>query len=223
MAQEAIRGCGYRHVGGLYLCGKYISVPCDRLPYPLDICPTCGAGIKVSRGFTKINPLSLFGYHQPCGDRFSLCFMCAPKDEPAFIMGVGEKFYKTPGDFLEEAYQLGISKRIPFIPKELELGKTIVYLAHPKACLIRESPALQQAMAIISGTGASSGLGEETTQPRLVETETVKYKLGIFTAFIPQRVEKLIWDKDATPEELKKLEKRGITPVIIKDGDVDHA
>lgn len=102
MSQEAIRGCGYRKIGGLYLCGEYISVPCDRLPYPLDICPTCGGGIKVSRGFTKINPLRLFGYHdyadrddnsgifiQHCHDKVRPCFMCDPRDEPAFIMGVG--------------------------------------------------------------------------------------------------------------------------------------
>lgn len=228
MAQEAIRGCGYRHVGGLYLCGKYISIPCDRLPYPLATCPTCGGGIKVSRGFTKINPYRLWGRHdysswdknsgiyiQRCFDKIRPCFICDPRDEVAFIMGVGEKYYKNPGDFLEEAHQLGISKRIPFIPKELELGKTIVYLAHPKACQVKESAALQQAMAIVSGGN--------TKQPRLVETEKTEYKLGIFTAFIPQRVEKLIWDKDATPEELEKLEKRGITPVIVKDGDPDHA
>ncbi len=215
MSVEAKRGCGFRKVGGTYLCGEYISVPCDRPSYPLDICPVCGGGIKVSRGFTKINPLMLFGYHQPCGDRFRPCFMCDPKDEPAFIMGVGEKFYKTPGDFQEEAQRLGISKRIPFIPRELELGKTIVYLAHPKACQVKESAALQQAMAILGG--------EETERPRLIESEKIEYKLGIFTAFIPQRVEKLIWGKDATPEEIERLEKRGITPVVIKDGDLDHA
>lgn len=228
MSVEAKRGCGYRKAGGLYLCGEYISVPCDRLPYPLDVCPTCGGGIKVSRGFTRINPLKLFGFHdfaecddksgifiQRCHDRIRPCFVCDPKDEPAFIMGVGEKFYKTPGDFSKEAQRLGISKRIPFIPRELELGKTIVYLAHPKACQVKESAALQQAMAILGG--------EETERPRLIESEKIEYKLGIFTAFIPQRVEKLIWEKDATPEEIERLEKRGITPVVIKDGDLDHA
>jgi len=214
MAQEAIRGCGYRHVGGLYLCGGYIPVPCDRLPYPLDICPTCGGGIKVSRGFTKINPLRLFGYHQPCGDKIRPCYVCDPQDEQAFIMGVGEKYYKAPGDFIEEAHRLGISKRIAFIPKELQLGKTIVYLAHPKACEVREPVVMQQAMAILEET--------QTQRPRLLETATVERRQGIFSAFIPQRVEKLIWETDATPEEIEKLNKRGITPVIIKNGDTDH-
>lgn len=215
MAQEEKRGCGFRKVGGLYLCGEYISVPCDRLPYPLDVCPVCGGGIKVSRGFTRINPLSLFGYHQPCSDQIRPCFVCDPKDEPAFIMGVGERYYKTPSDFQAEAHQLGVSKRIPFIPKELELGKTIAYLAHPKACQVKESLALQKAMAIVSGN--------ESNQQRLIESEKVEYKLGIFSAFIPHRVEKLIWEHDAKAEKIESLKKRGITPIIIKDGDIDHA
>jgi hypothetical protein len=215
MAQEVKRGCGYRHVGGLYLCGEYISVPCDRLPYPLDICPTCGAGIKVSRAFTKINPWQLFGPHHDCTDRFRPCYVCDPRDEPAFIMGVGERYYKTPGDFIAEGHQLGISKRIPFIPKEMSLGKTIVYLAHPKACEVHEPAYMQQALAIIEEA--------HTEQPRLFETEKIQRRQGIFTAFIPRRLEKLIWESDATPEELENLKKRGITPVVIKNGDIDHA
>lgn len=129
-------------------------------------------------------------------------------------MNVGEKYYKTPGDFLEEAHQLGISKRIPFIPKELELGKTVIYLAHPKACEVREPVARQQAMAILDGS--------EAKQPRLVDTEKVEKRLGIFTAFIPRKVEKLVWESEATTEELGKLERRGITPVVVKDDDPDH-
>lgn len=216
MAIEPIRGCGFRKVGGYYLCGSYIPIPCDRLPYPLDTCPVCGGGIKVSRGFTKINPFRLFGPHNPlCTDRIRPCFMCDPKDEVAFIMGVGEKFYPTPSDFINEACQLGVSKRIPFIPKELELGKTVIYLAHPKAVEIKEPVVLQQAMSILEEC--------ETKQPRLLETDKVERRLGIFTAFIPQRIEKLLWESEATPEELEKLEKRGITPVIVPDGDTDHA
>jgi len=215
MAIEPRRLCGFRHVGGLYLCGSYISVLCDRLPYPLDTCPVCGTGIRVSRGFTRINAYRLFGIHNDCKDRLRPCFMCDPRDEVAFIMGVGEKFYKTPSDFLEEAHHLGVSKRIPFIPKELELGKTVIYLAHPRAIEVREPVALQQAMSILEES--------ETKQPRLLETEKVEKRLGIFTAFIPQRIEKLIWESEASSAELEKLKERGITPVIIKDGDTDHA
>lgn len=62
-----------------------------------------------------------------------------------------------------------------------------------------------------------------TNQPQLLEAERVEKKLGIFCAFIPKRIEKLIWESKATPEDLDKLEKRGITPIIIPDGDNDHA
>jgi len=130
-------------------------------------------------------------------------------------MGVGEKYYKTPDEFTREAWEMGVSKRIPFVPQELKLGETIVYLAHPKACEVREPVAMQQAMAILEEA--------RTKQPRLLETEKVEKSLGIFTAFIPQRIEKLIWESQATPEELEKLEKRGIKPVIVPDGDRDHA
>lgn len=214
MAVEQIRGCGFRKLGGTYLCGEYIGEPCDRMPFPLTTCPVCGQGIKVSRGFTKVNPYQLWGTHQDCKDRFRPCFLCDPQDQPAYIMLVGEKYYKTPTDFLDEAHLLGISKRIPFIPKDLELGKTIIYLAHPKACEVKVAPALQEAMALVEEN--------QTKQPRLLETERNEKRLGIFCAFIPERVEKLIWEKDATPEELEKLEKRGITPIPIPDGDPDH-
>jgi hypothetical protein len=214
MAVEQIRGCGYRKVNALYLCGEFISMPCDRMPFPLTTCPVCGQGIKVSRGFTQVNPYQLWGIHDNCQDAFRPCFLCDPKDEPAYIMLVGEKYY-SPESFLDEATRMGISKRIPFIPKGLELGKTIIYLAHPKACEVKVAAAVQQAMSILEGS--------ETQQPKLVETDRVEKKIGIFAAFIPQRVDKLIWESEATPEELEKLERRGISPVIIPDGDKDHA
>ncbi len=213
MAVEQIRGCGFRKVNALYIVGEYISSPCDRMPFPLTTCPVCGQGIKVSRGFTEVNPYRLWGNHQDCEDRFRPCFLCDPQDQPAYIMLVGEKYY-TPESFIDEARRLGVSKRIPFIPKELKLGETVVYLAHNKACEVKVAPALQEAMALVEAN--------QTKQPRLLETERKEKRLGIFCAFIPKRVEKLIWEKDATPEELKKLEKRGITPVPIPDIDKDH-
>jgi len=63
MAVEAIRGCGFRRVNGLYLCGEFIGSSCDRMPFPLTTCPVCGQGIKVGRGFTQVNPYRLWGPH----------------------------------------------------------------------------------------------------------------------------------------------------------------
>jgi hypothetical protein len=185
------------------------------MPFPLTVCPVCGQGIEVGRGFTKINPYQLWGIHEECEDDFRPCFLCDPQDEPAYIMRVGEKFYKTPEAYLKESLSMGISKRIPFIPRDLELGRTVIYLAHPRACEVKVAAAVQQVMTILEG--------EETQQPKLVETDRVEKKLGIFAAFIPKRVEKLIWESEVFPEYLEKLEKRGITPVIVPNEDKDHA
>ena len=222
MAIEPVRGCGYRKIGGLYLVGDFISVPCDRMPYPLETCPTCGGGIKVGRSYTKINPFRLWGphdypktsSHQQCKDTFRPCFMCDPKDEIALLMNVGAGYYETPEDFMAEGRQLGICKRIPHIPPELEVGKTIVYLTHPKACEVRAPVALQQAMSILEEA--------EAKQPKLLEAERVTKALGIFTAFIPQRIEKLIKESEATPETIEALKKRSITAIPVPDDDPDH-
>lgn len=219
MAQEKERGCGFRVVGAMYLVGEFIPVECDRLPYPLDVCPVCGGGVKVSRAFTRINPLALFGEHKydDCIDDHHPCRMCDPTDEVAYIMRVGKQSYPTPGHFIAEGMDMGISKKIPFIPKELKVGQTSIYLAHPRACvnILQPEEAVQEAEAIVKG--------EDTPQGRLIDAERVEYSMGIFAAFSPQRIELLIWQHDARPETLKKLEKRGITPVIIRDGDLDHA
>lgn len=213
MAQEHKRGCGYRKVGGLYLCGEYVSGLCDRLPLPLECCPTCGGGIKVSRGFTKIIPTTLFGYHQDCIDKIRPCKVCDPTEDTAFIMLVGDKYY-TPKTFIAEATGQGVSKRIPFIPKDLELGKTIIYLAHHKACEVIGPAIVQQARTLADG--------DDSHQKRLLDADEVKHRTGIFTAFVPQRIEKLIWKSDATKKELTNLKKRGITPIVITDGDKEH-
>jgi len=217
MAQESIRGCGYRVVGGIYLCGEYQEVYCDRLPYLLEVCPVCSGGIKPTRSYIKIDPLQLFGLHmletrdsglvlrkEPCADHAG-CFLCEPISQPAFIVTIGDKFY-SPESFLDEARRLGISKRIPFIPKELELGKTRVYLAHRQAVPVP----IKEPLPLKNGDAG-------------METERIERQYGIFSAFIPQRVEKLIWRHDADEKTLKDLEKRGITPVVIEDGDLDHS
>jgi hypothetical protein len=231
MAAESKRGCGYRKVGGLYFVGEGISVPCDRLPYKLESCPVCGAGIHFTRSLTEINPLKLFGTHDQqvkvfegepglegevtqvlCYDEVRPCWMCDPTEDPAYIMMVGEKYYPTPDDFREESRKLGISKRIPFIPKKFELGKTIIYLAHNKACVSHEP--IEEAVT----NGVLPGM-ERDNQMKTI------YHLGIFTVFKPLRIEKIYWESDIqnmSEEEKEDLDKRGITPVSIPDGDSDH-
>ena len=77
-----------------------------------------------------------------------------------------------------------------------------------------------------ASTGTTAAGVQTVEQPKLLDADTVEKYLGIFTAFIPQRIEKLYWQSeiDAMPEkERDHLSKRGITPVGIPDGDKDHA
>lgn len=221
---EAQRGCGYRKVGGLYLCGEGIFVPCDRLPYELKSCPVCGAGIHFTRSMTEINPLLLFGTHDvydglsdnptlilACKDLSRPCPMCDPTDEPAFIKTVGKKYY-SPQSFMSEARTMGISLRIAQIPKNLKLGETVIYLAHPQA--IVEANKEPKPRRITRGRAK----GQDTS-------ELMTYKLAIFSAFIPKRVEMPVYDKmlngKGSRNFKKSLKKRGITPVVVKGREHD--
>ena len=215
MAIEEKRGCGYRKLNALYLCGRYIGIPCDRMPVEIGACPVCGQGLHFTRSMTEVDPLTLWGIHQPCKDA-ATCMMCYPPSSSAevghYVMTVGKKYY-SPRSFIEEATTMGISKRIPFVPKKLVLGTSVIYLAHLEAVEVRESPMMQEAMALIAGS---------SEQTKLLEAETVKKAMGIFAAFRPQRVETLIREDELTDKKREELEKRGITPIPVPRGDTDH-
>jgi hypothetical protein len=89
MATEPIRGCGYRKIGGLYLVGGQLMLPCDRMPFELKVCPVCSCGIKPARSWTWIEPVRLFGDHEKCNCRdferantliSTHCPMCHPTE-----------------------------------------------------------------------------------------------------------------------------------------------
>ncbi len=210
MATEKERRCGFRKVGGLYLVSDGLAEPCHRLPFALTVCPTCGAGVKQARSWTWVDGTALL--HPPCWVAIAaskgICpdpahSMRCPICNPAMLtnrcglLWVGEKFYPTPLDFVSESLSMGLSKRLSHVPKGLELGKTWVLLAHPKAYPV--------------GFDQAGVMGGKAT-----------WTPGIFKAFIPSRLELLIWKSEATPERLADLEKRGISPVIVPDGDPDH-
>jgi hypothetical protein len=48
----------------------------------------------------------------------------------AGLLWIGEKFYKSPRHFNDEAAEMGISRRIKMIPHDFVLGHTFVLLAH---------------------------------------------------------------------------------------------
>jgi hypothetical protein len=209
MAVEAKRGCGYRKVGGLYMVGGGIGIPCDRLPFELTVCTCCGQGIKQARGWTWIDvgkffngphlgqPIILTYIHpQPCGCSCPLCR--APETlGRAGLLWIGEKFYKTPAQFVKEGVELGFSRRIKAVPQGFKIGETYIMLAHSKAILV-------------SATGSGT------------EPIPGTYKPGIFYAWLPQTLEKIVLESQRGTEEIAALEKRGIVPVFVPDNDKDH-
>ena len=116
---------------------------------------------------------------------------------------------------------MGISRRIPFIPREFKVGETVIYLAHMGAGEVNEPPVMQEAMPILVEAEENGG-----SQPRLLEAERTKRVPGIFSAFVPHQITKLVWESELVGESGKalkeSLEKRGITIKAIPDGDLDH-
>lgn len=201
ISYEAIRGCGYRKPGkdgvGIYLRGGSYFEECERLPFLLDVCPCCGAGIKASRGFTWINPMVIFdpytepkctgfwddalaaGYHKEDHDH-ERCWMCNPEllGSRAGLIWIGEKHYATPADFSREAATMGISRKIAAIPNGFEVGVHAIFLAHRKT---------------IRTTSAD---GE------------VEWKAAVFMAFKPTHIDLVVDDIDAIPDKAIELAKR---------------
>lgn len=226
MAVEARRGCGYRKVGGLYLVSEPGGVPCDRLPFALTVCPVCSCGIKQSRGFTWVNARALFGgVHMECSDdtHRHWCPVCSGSIERAGLLWIGEKFYKTPGEFARESDALGVSRRIAAVPRGFVVGETWVLLAHPKACLV---PA-ERCHKPIEGTQNLCTQVEGHDEPCRclaldIDTPAVKPAPGIAQVWKPQRLEKILKESARDSKEVAELEKRGITPVFVPDDDRDH-
>lgn len=213
MAIEGIRCCGYRKVGGIYIRGNGLTGECDRLNYDVEPCPVCNKGIKFSRAFAWLKWDSYAEKHKPCKCP-STCPFCNPEIiRKVGLMWIGEQNY-TPDIFIAEAKDMGISKRIGNIPRGLVMGETWVFLVHRKAGTNKPNPSCKSC----SGTGQI--LGKDT---KWSNCDCIDKSPAIFYAFRVERIEKLIWKSEATPEALKALEERGITPIIVPDGDLDHA
>jgi hypothetical protein len=172
MAQELRRLSGYRRIGGLYLTGTLYKWPGK--PVQIMPCPTCGVKIGLSRNLTRITEAY---FHMLTGA------LEAPSGSN-YLAFVSKHFYPKVEDFEKEALERGVSKRVPFVPKDLIIGRTCIYLAHEDA----------------------SGLS-----------------FSIFGWFIPNQIEKLVWESKATPALYKQLLSAGVHVVTIKDGDIDHA
>lgn len=214
MAVEAKRGCGYRKVGGLYLVGGGIGIACDRLPFELTVCPCCSNGFKPTLGFTWIRPSLLFeGAHViqtsddgsiPCPERSWIsgskkgCWLCndPSKFEKAGMIWIGERFYKTPQDFIAEGVAHGFSRRIGRVPHGFKIGETPLFLAHRKAV--------------------------QSSEPDVKKGKLFSDKPGIFYVWIPTKLEMIFKESARGTDEVKAAEKRNISPVFVPDNDKDH-
>lgn len=209
---EGKRGCGYRKPGGIYLVGPPTGQSCCKLPFPLTVCPCCRAGIKPARSWTWVDAGQLFEKEPLCKEMGTLpgmpfyslknpedfyknfgfipkCPLAAPQIiGMAGLLWIGEKFYKTPDDFLQEANTMGISRRISAVPKGFEPGKTWVLLAHRKGYAIGGN----------------------------LETNESDWLPAIFSVFRPGAIEYVV-KGDETEEDLERLAKRGVTPGVVRN------
>lgn len=192
---EKQRGCGYRKPSkdgvGIYLRGFGKFEDCERLPFLLDVCPCCGTGFTSTRGFTWINPMSLFDpymeprciatyYKEDASHDHERCWLCNPEllGSKAGLLWIGEQHYKTPREFIREAASMGISRKIAAIPNGFEVGEHAIFLAHRKAVQVRNDK------------------GELIWKP------------SVFMAFKPHLVELIIDDPDDVPDKAIEIAKR---------------
>lgn len=187
------RGCGWRQPGGKYLIGGKLCAPCGKLPHELTRCPVCNAGIKPMRGWQWVGARAIFDQHY-CTLEEGDCDSCPLYDPPARagLIWIGDTFY-TPEEFVAESARLGISRRIAYVPKDFEVGKTLVLLASRKVLFVS-----------MFDKPAAGCMGDLVT-----------YKPAIFAAFVPTALEYVVRGSESE-EELQRLVKQGFTLVRIE-------
>jgi hypothetical protein len=193
---EKQRGCGYRKPGGMYFVSDGIAAPCCKLPFPLTVCPCCNTGIKQSRGFTWVNS-SLFSSqkctikdtHDHFENRYNGICPMNLDNQRVGLMWVGEKYYPTADHFTREAQSMGVSKRIAQVPKDFEVGKTWIYLAHPKA---------------VSAVN---------------EKGSIDFAPGVFRAFKPQAIEYIVTGKETQEQLQSLTDRGFTLVKVIRDID----
>lgn len=213
---ETKRGCGFREVGKLYLVGEGVAYICPSLPLIFKPCDCCGYEPPQYRDFQWLKKSYVRHIREPTGQMcHPKCPVCYPgtNDQSQYgLMWVGRKFY-TPESFLEEIDSHGdISKAIKQIPKGLKLGETWVLLAHPEAYVDASDDEYAQLHSDWIRAQALKKMDEKKDP----EPQPPTYP-GIFTAFIPQRVEMLVYQSEATPEYVLELEEKGITVIVVPD------
>ena len=215
MPSEEIRKCGFRKLGGVYLrTDPGTTFTCGRLPLELTPCPLCDHKPNFVRSLQRIVPRNILHAAGICESDPVHCLRCplgtAMETETAGLLWVGSQY--TPEDFMEESKRLGVSKRIPWpVPKWLQIGSTWVFLAH--------------AHTFHPPCPDCSDLKLRAPDDPPCETcdgEGQLYQAGVFTAFIPKRIERVV-PLTFPEEEAEKLRKQGITPVFLDTSQPEHA
>lgn len=202
MAVEARRACGFRKVGGLYLVGEKGGMPCCKMPIILTVCPTCGQGIKQSRGWQWIDPEPWVAgaCTMPPGQyERTFCPLNDPErlGDRVGLLWIGAQFYPTPASFIHEGETMGISRRIKTVPRGFKVGETWVFFAHPHV--------------------------ERVDVPHDDGTIETQWKGGIFRIFRPTAIELIVTQTQSENADfMADLEKRHLTPVVVPDNDKDH-
>lgn len=179
---ERPRGCGYRQPGGIYLRTDALGQPCAKLPIELTVCPCCHAGIKPSRAWTWIDGDQICRTGQPCEPD---CVLGTPGLGRAGLLWIGGGHYERPEDWSREAETMGVSRRIPAVPRDFKLGETYVLVAHREAI----------------DRGAEKPEGE-------------RFAPAIFHVFRPMRIEYVVRESDGA-DKLRRLADRGFTLVNV--------
>ncbi len=217
-SEEEKRGCGFRKVGGLYLVTDPIlfTKPCYKLPVS-----TNKYGIKQARNITyierKTNIYKMFvNMICPSNDKNHYdtqnCDACKALHCPLgsenlienkqkiYLLWIGKQYYPTPQKWIDEAAKQGISRKVKFIPDDIEIGKSIVAVAHSK---------VKFDLNMFNSSDEESAKGG-----------TFRIKPGIFFAFRPQRIEYIVnmkkLDDEKYQKKLEKMKLDGYTLVHVK-------
>jgi len=136
---ETPRLCGYRVEGGEYVVSQGKAIGCGKLPLS-TLCKCCNDDIPFFRGTKMLWNHRFINVECRKETHCQSCQSVSIKQR-VMIMWVGQKFYPTPNDFIEEAEKRGVSKRLNGnLPNEFVVGETFVFFGHRKAILKGSKP-----------------------------------------------------------------------------------
>jgi len=177
---DSERGCGWRKEGGLYLVADGPMASCDRLALSLSVCRSCGHGIKPSRGWTWVLVPEALAHEEPRACEQAHCTACplcpTRSEERVGLLWCGEQFYPMPSDWIREAHEQGVSRRISTLPTGFVAGETWVLMAHRKAIMgvdesgeIHYTPGIIQAFRPTAAEYVVTGKETEEELERMVK------------------------------------------------------